>query len=164
MSITNFIAQGPSEIAQTWTNLKVHRINTKTLFIDDEALPYKKSDTTIQVNTYDGANNLVTSDVFSLNIHIVKFNHSVILTIPAIFHTATTVFNYFGFQLPTDFIPIAINNGLIISLLNGTTQVSKFTITTTGQVRIPRDLASTNFAISDTFSAIQQNIGYGTSN
>ena len=164
MSINTVLYSGTAKDSDSWKQLGLKSVHTESLVVNGNPLVFDKFDSTIQVNTYDGANNIVTADVFSLNIHAVLVGHIVVLTIAAISYLAPGAFNYFGFQLPTDFIPNTINTGLLLCVLNSTYAETKFTITATGQVRIFKNLAAANFALNDTFAASQQTITYDNSN
>lgn len=164
MSINSLLYKGSPTHIETWKKLGLDSLHVLDLVVNGHPLVFENADFTIPVNTYDGSNNLVTADVFSLNIHAIRVGHIIVLTIAAITHTATNTFNYFGFQLPTDFIPNSINSGLLLSTINSVVEANKFTITTTGQFRISKDLASTDFVSTDQFAQSQQTITYDNSN
>ena len=165
MSINTVLYSGTSKDSDSWKQLGLKSLHTEDLVINGKSLIFDKFDSTIPVNTYDGANNLVTSDVFSLNIHAINVGHIVVMTIAQIGYTAPGAFNYFGFQLPSaDFIPNTINSSVLLCSVGGTFATNKYTITTTGQVRIFKDLNASNFALGDVFAAPQQTITYDNTN
>lgn len=164
MSINQLLLPSNDAHIESWKNLGLNSLHVKSLTVNSHPMTFNVLDATIPVNTYDGANNLVTADVFSLNVHAVLVGHIVVLTIAAFGYTAPGAFNYFGFQLPAGFIPNTINVGLLQATLNTTVEVTKYSITSGGQVRISGDLASNNFVLNDIFGSLQQTITYDNSN
>lgn len=165
MSIPNQLIYSASATDNlSYKKLALKSLHVKDLVVNSHPLVFDKLDANIVVNTYNSSNVLVTADVFSLNIHAILVGDIVSLTLPLISYTATGTFNYFGFQLPADFFPNTTNTGLLLVRLAGVSGTSKFIVTSTGQVQIFKDLASTDFANLDAFASSQQTILYDNTN
>lgn len=164
MSTNQLLYSATATDNESWKSLGLNSLHVQNLTVNGHPLTYDKLDATVQVNTYDGSNNLVTADVFSVNIHAILVGHIVVLTVAAMGYTAPGAFNYFGFQLPSDFFPDTLNSSLYLVSVNATFGASKYAITNTGQVRIFKDANATNFALNDVFASPQQTITYDNSN
>ncbi len=163
MSINQLLLPSDDSKIESWKNLGLNNLHVKSLYVNSSALLFNRFDSTIQVNTYDGANNIVDAGVFSLNVHGSLVGHSITISIAAMSHTATNVFNYFGFQLPAGFFPNTVNSGLYLINLTfppgaASNVVSRYTVTTSGIVRIFVDLNSANSVIGEIFLAPEQSI------
>lgn len=164
MSYNQLLYSNTASDSESYKNLGLNSLYVKSLTVNGSPLTFKKSDLTIQVNTYDGANNLVTADAFSVNVHAIIVGHIVMITIGAITYTAPGAFNYFGIQLPSDFHPNTFNSGLLLHAIGSTFSENKYGVITGGQIRISKDLNSSNFSSGEVFTAPQQTITYCNDN
>lgn len=165
MSINEIFYSGSARDNESWKKLGLNAVHTESIFVSGNQLIYDKADATLQVSTYNSVGTLVNSNVFSINIHAILVGHIAILTIGALGpYTATSIFAYLGFQLPTDFIPNTLNISTFLLTVNGVTGVGRCDISTTGQVKLYQNLTNTNFAVSDVIAASQQTITYDNDN
>ncbi len=165
MSIPNQLIYSASVTDNlSYKSLGLKSLHVQDLTVNSQPLLFNRFDSTIQVNTYDGADNLVTADVFSVNVHGSLVGHAITITIAAMAYTAPGAFNYFGFQLPTGFIPNTLNSSLYLVTKNGTVAASKYAVSTSGIVKIFGTIAAANFANTDTFASPEQSIIFSNAN